>query len=321
MRLAPGSFVAMANRFGGNWFENGSYLGITLLLVLGAGLAVLRRRRAAWVVAVFGVVAFVLSLGQKLVVRGAPAVLANGSPSGHLPLPWAALGHLPLLGNVLPVRFSLYVAMAAAFLLALILDALHRRAGRSRSAATLVPALVAAIALVPLIPAVPYANVAPTPTSTYFASPLADQLPAGQVALIYPYPSADAPAGLLWQTEADMRFATPGGYFLVPVGPKDLLASSPFAYNVYPTVLGDALSALYFGQPVPKDAASRAQMRAELLAWRARTVVAVPPRGTARRVVAYLTWILGRGPHREADAYVWSKVTTASAAGEVAAAG
>ncbi|MGH8995716.1 MAG: hypothetical protein ACRDYB_06755, partial [Acidimicrobiales bacterium] len=88
IRIAPASFANMANLFAGNWSENGSYLGIPLLIVLLSGAVWLRRQAAAQVAAVVGVVFFVCSLGARLVVRSAPMATATGAPTGGVPLPW-----------------------------------------------------------------------------------------------------------------------------------------------------------------------------------------------------------------------------------------
>ena len=128
MRIAPRSHAATANYFAGNRYENGSYLGLTLILTLAVGAVWLSRHAEIRVAVVVGTVAFVLSLGSKLVVRAEPTATASGAATGRIPLPWAIVGHLPLFGDILPVRFSLFVDMAAAFVLAVVIDQLHTTA-------------------------------------------------------------------------------------------------------------------------------------------------------------------------------------------------
>ena len=86
-------------------------------------------------------------------VAGDPAALPNGTAAGQIPLPWALAVHLPLLGRVLPSRFSEF--FAAAFLLALILDQLYERTGcgGQLGSAALAPIAVAVVALLPVVPA------------------------------------------------------------------------------------------------------------------------------------------------------------------------
>ena len=144
------------------------------------------------------------------------------------------------------------------------------------------------------------------PTSTYFASQFADELPAGQVALVYPYPSAYDDDAVLWQTEANMRFALPGGYFYVPQQwPQGWAASGPFTLLAYETHTGDALGSLYSGHPPVRTSVLRATVRGELRSWHTKSVVAVPPPGTAGAVVSFISWIVGARPVHQADAYVW----------------
>ncbi|MGH9046393.1 MAG: hypothetical protein ACRDVW_03660 [Acidimicrobiales bacterium] len=309
MHFAPSSFVSMANRFAGNWNENGSYLGFTLIALLVAGIVWLRRRTEVQVVAVLGLIALVFSFGQKLVIRSAPTALPNGAAVGKVALPWDLVAHVPILRNLLPARFSLYVTMAVAFVLATITECLYQRARDRRGtlAATLVPTGLAAVALFPLVPAVPFAFVRPVPTTTYFSSRFARELPTGKVAVLYPYPSAAIPGGALWQTQSDMRFAMPGGYFLVP-GPNGTLATSPVAFNAYPTAFGNALSDLYLGKTPPHSAAQRRAMRDDLRTWHAQSVVAIPTATSAAGVVAYISWVLDTGPVHQADAYTWYDV-------------
>jgi len=72
-QLHVDSWVAMANHFASSTAENGSYLGLPLVLLLAVGV-LWRRRHAALVVAcVTAAGAFVLSLGGSLAVRGPPA--------------------------------------------------------------------------------------------------------------------------------------------------------------------------------------------------------------------------------------------------------
>ena len=142
--------------------------------------------------------------------------------------------------------------MAAAFLLGFIVDRVHTLTEKRTTSswrAALAPIGIAVVALVPLIPSVPYVGIIPVPSSTYFASDLVRDLPPGQLALIYPYPTAQIPTAAYWQTEAAMRFVMPGGYFLVPQLSGGGLAGSTFALDTLSTTTGNALSTLYLGQP------------------------------------------------------------------------
>src|SRR5207249_12008429 len=97
-----------AAAFISNDAENGAYLGVPLLAIVGWFTWQQRRHAAArWLVALL-LLAIVAELGPNLRVRGAT----------YAPLPWKPLVDLPLLNDVLPVRFSMYAALAAALIAA-----------------------------------------------------------------------------------------------------------------------------------------------------------------------------------------------------------
>jgi hypothetical protein len=306
-RLTVPSLTGTADHFASAVGENGSYLGVTLLATLIAGGVWLWRRAEVQVVSIVGVIAFIFALGPRLMIAGRPAELADGKAAGLIPLPWALPAHLPLLTDLLPSRFSGFVAMAAAFLLAVILDQLYARtrARRPAVAAALVPISVAIVALVPILPSgVPFSGVA-IPNSTYFASRFADELPPGRVAVVYPYPNAWDDDAALWQTESGMRFVMPGGYSYVPQLPASWAASGPFTLLANTTDTGNALGALYSGHPPARTPALLASVRGELRSWHTASVVAVPAPGTAASVVSFISWLVGARPVHQADAYVW----------------
>jgi len=213
----------------GNVIENGSYLGIPMLILLimlfGRFWRSIRMRFCAVVM----LVCYVASLGPQLVVDNA---------STGFPLPFALLQQAPLLDNVLTVRFSLYVDLFAAMLVAVGVDHVHdaRRlrmlCGRKDAVGVVVHAangrrymwlaltsLAAALAVVGWIPRWPYAT-APTGVPAYFTSSAVDHIPAGGVVLVSPYPSVEEVQPMLWQAMAGMRFQIVGGYslFASPTG-------------------------------------------------------------------------------------------------------
>jgi hypothetical protein len=124
-RIAPAHLAAIADKFANSTTENGSYLGVTLLLVLLVGTVVLWRRSAVVrVAALTGTGAFVLSLGSALAIERTP----DDPPTG-IPLPDAVLAHLPLVTNGVPSRFAEYAALFAGLLLAVVLEAVYVRVG------------------------------------------------------------------------------------------------------------------------------------------------------------------------------------------------
>ncbi len=97
--------------------ENGSYVGVPLLVALVAAAIVLRRKRIALFAAAMGAAALVLSLGPHLHV--------DGHRTG-IPLPFIVLTHLPLLDSSEAARWETYFWLFAALLLSLALDAVRR---------------------------------------------------------------------------------------------------------------------------------------------------------------------------------------------------
>ena len=242
-QFAPGA-VSIGNRLAsGNVPENGSYLGVPLLMLLVVIGVSLRRDRWVRLLCAMAVGAFALSLG--------PVLIVDGRVTGFR-LPFDLIQHVPLLNNVLTVRFSLYVALFAAVLVAMGIDridwqtrrvsddliqsskgrwgATNRKVlfGLTRSAI----GLLAAAAMISLIPSWPYSGTTPANVPTYFTTSAAsNQIPPGSVVLMSPYPSVAEVLPLLYQAAARMRFKIIGGYgiFRTSAG-----TASPFTARLKP---------------------------------------------------------------------------------------
>lgn len=183
--------------------ENGTYVGVPLLLLLVATAVVLRRRWWVPLSAALGAWALVLSLGSRLHV---------GGHQTSIPLPFDVLVHLPLVDSSVASRYMEFFWLFAAILLATAVDALYgalRR--RGRPVAAVAAALgVAVVALLPLVPSWPYpASAADAPVWFTGAARL---LPQGSTVLVYPAASPVDADAMLWQADADLRFKMPGGY-------------------------------------------------------------------------------------------------------------
>jgi len=88
----------------GNASETGAYLGLPLITIVAWFAWSHRASPKARVLAALIALGVVCDLGTALYVRGSHVVVA----------PWRVVSGLPLFNNVLPVRFSLYVALASA---------------------------------------------------------------------------------------------------------------------------------------------------------------------------------------------------------------
>lgn len=312
--FGPAAWKAVGDAtLGGNLAETGAYVGVPLLAVALVVALVRRRRPEVQAAALVAAVAWVLSLGSRLVVHGTPSATAKGG----LPLPGALLWRLPGFENAQPIRLSLFVFLGCAVLLAVAVDAVaapgrwpepsdpargQRTIGRALRAgpagASAMALLVAAVAVAPLVPAWPY-PAGRVPVPGYFTSP---RHPAVRgVTLVYPFPSfgVDRAAPMLWQAEAGMRFQMPGGYALVPQ------AGTRVATATRASLTFTSFSELFEGTAPPRTPRERAALRAEWAAWGVRTVLAAPSGKRPERALAFLTWVVGARPAVSGGVRVW----------------
>jgi hypothetical protein len=292
-RFAPSSLARVANQFAGNGVENGSYLGLPLVTFLVLATVVLRRSRVVLVAALMAAVALIMSLGSPLKV--------DNRVIGAAHLPEAIFNKLPLVKNVIPVRFSVFVALFAAIVFAVALDRFHA-SGRWRSMATLssvAPLVVGAAVLVPLVPAWPY-PMQDVGVPTYFTARAVDAIPANSAVLVYPFPDATFANPQVWQASAGLRFAMPGGRFNVAEPGTSLEGAS--RSSLTDTVLTTLASGVSPGENVTLRSAVDSQLRS----WHVRTIVAAPSDGAdPTQAVAYLTWLLGQAPTQSDGVTVW----------------
>lgn len=178
--------------------EQGSYLGIALLLVVVAAV-ITARSTAIRLTAVIGSALAVLSLGTSLTVLGHDTGLA---------LPWAALLGAPLVGEAEAGRLAPFVALCVAVIVALVLD---HAADRRRWIAVGLVLLATATWL-------PSDSQQTTTTSVPPFFPHAAQyLGPGEIVETWPRPSGWWDVGadpLVWQAASAMAYRQTGGYFI-----------------------------------------------------------------------------------------------------------
>ncbi len=295
---------------GGDLPENGGYLGLGLLAVLGGVLVVRRRERLVRWCLLLALVAYAFSLGRTLIV--------DNRVTG-IPMPFDVLWRLPLLSSELPARYSLLVALFAAVALAIGLDppgaqlaapaAPTANGPPAASRPSLFPDALrfwslAAVALVPLVPRFGYAQPPTRAPAAFLASATARSIPPGSVVLTYPYNAPPWDDALLWQAQAGFPFRLIGGYGVTPDGGNvDYPVILP-PYEMYD--LFEAARDHRF--PYPRfDRATFLQLRTFCRWWGVSTILVVPVGGDVRAVVRYLDAAFGSG--RRVDGVdVWTRV-------------
>lgn len=230
--LVPGVVSHLGDYFvDGNLSENGSYLGIPLLVLLAVIVRRFRRDATVMTFLWLGVSAFVLSLGSYLVI---------GTWRSPLPLPEYVYAHLPLLENTIPARYALYVLLFVCLILGIGLDRaitqaksgsgqpeVTTTAGEGLGARLLARwnrlgtprargAVVAGLVVLSLIPAVPFKSrgllwSASLPTAIEKA------VKPGSVVLTYPFTTPASTQPMAWQATDHMWFRLMGGYANIAV--------------------------------------------------------------------------------------------------------
>lgn len=182
----------IAERFNGNDAETTAYLGLPILAAI-AWFAITRWRRPGSRFLVLAFAAGVLAtLGTTLKVAGHELMW----------LPWDLVVEQRLFNHALPVRFSMFVSLAAAVMVAYTVAALPRRVG----------AVLAALVVVSLIPRLdlPLWSIEPERPS-FFSNGLYEEcLRPNENVFAIPYNLEGY--SLLWQVDADFGFRMPGGY-------------------------------------------------------------------------------------------------------------
>ena len=218
----------LAGGFSGYDGEFGGYLGVPLVLLLAG--AAWRLRRRALLLGVLAIAAAVFSLGPHLRV--------DGHDTGVL-LPWVIPNHMPLLENVVPDRFNLYIWLAAAGLLALLIDDL--RASPPLGSRALGVAIFA-VALIPALPSLTPSEVVRLPAVVTSSAELQSFAPHARTVLITP--SSDGQLGMYAQAKAGFAYDIPDGGVFVPNagGPSYGMRQGPLLYAL--AALGGQASTL-----------------------------------------------------------------------------
>jgi hypothetical protein len=289
------SFLPLSGYVGAP-LASSAFIGWGFLAVMVGGLAVFWRDRRLWFFSFTLAVCVAFSLGER---------------HGQWEPAWV-FARLPLLQNVIEQRFMAIGYLAAAVLLAVIMERTYRAVPDWRGA--LGALAVSGVALVPMavlfserLPFTMQAVVLPR-----WYSEVAPTLPPGRVLLAYPAPFSGIQSSMAWQAVLGMPFSMAGGGG--PQGVEHRAGTAAPGFKV--------LADLGLGGLVPPPAGTPAQLAAvrhALSVWQVTTVVMAPDRALPTREIgrdpvyaaAFMTAALGRLPTLEAGAWVWNDVQLA----------
>ncbi len=297
MRFAPPGLLHMgAHLVHGNLQENGTYLGLPLVLITAALGIAFRRRPVTAVASAGAVVSYALSLGSPISIAGHATGIGG---------PFALLARVPVLQDIEPVRFSMFTALFFAVVLATGLDRLRFPAAAASAAGALaaragaawrrpvLAALVGLAALLPLVPRWPY-PAGPVVTPAFFTTPAVARIPSGSVVVTFPYPAHYRNEAMVWQAEASIRFRLLGGtaFFFPGHGGHGAERVPP----LHPPGIDQVFMDAFFGpkpRPGPQPPLQRTLLwaiRADIRRYDIRTVLIDPFAGhDPALAVRYLT--------------------------------
>lgn len=291
--LEPGFAKAVSQSYAGNSGEWGGYLSLPMLVVVGWAVWHGRRQLLVRVVALTGLALLVLSFGSSLHVAGTDT---------HIPLPGLILARLPLLEDLLPTRFSLYVALMAALLVAIALAAAPQPRRRRRWLAVSLALLVASY-----LPPLPFPTRSATSPAFFAVTPR--PYPTNAALLVVPF-SQDfySPDAMLWQAQAGMSFRMPEGYII------DTLPSGRAGTGPPPSSTSVVLAAISDGRATSAgvDSDTRGRIAAELHQWGITGVVFVPTGRHDGAVRNFLVRMFGDSYRTELGVTYWPLQTAPS---------
>jgi hypothetical protein len=278
----------VSHEFSGLYHEATGYLGLPLLVLL----VIVAIRQ--WddvrvrVASITGALLLVLSLGPWLHI---------GKAASHVPLPWLPVGKLPLLEHVLPGRFTLFVWLAVAVIVAIVIGQATRLA--PRPAAQWLLAVVAALVLILPAPL----ERQPFYTPAFFHTWASHHIGPGETVLVAPYfANGGQGAPMLWAAEADYGLRMPEAYAYMPQPDGRTLSGAPA------TRLSKVMLAIQEDNSwLPARGEVRAQVTANLRDAEVRHVIVGPMQSLAP-MLAFFTDLFGRAPELVDGVALWRDV-------------
>jgi hypothetical protein len=264
--------------------------GLPLFVLLIVAMITLRHRPVVKILATVMACIAVFSLGPVLVLAGHISRIA---------MPWRLVSNLPVLRDLLPVRFTVVLDLLAGLLLALFLQWLGSRDRRTR-------AMVWGVTVLTLIVVVhtPFPQ-APISTPVAFVQqrmcPSVSQKPP--VVVVLPFVSEPA---MGWQEEAGFCFRMPGGYLVSGSTTRDSSGDLVQSFGPQPLpVVGVASQQAAHGLALPVVTPHiRRQIHTELDHSGITTVVLGPSAGQAV-LGRWLTSVFG-SPRKIGSTEIWT---------------
>jgi len=317
-----------------------AYVGLPVLVVVAGGLVLVRRSSARNPATSAGPIpapgtsgeegppseaavlrfAVVMALVSYVFAFGGSLHITPRVGTG-IPLPDRVLSHLPLLENMLPVRYAAMADLFLALALAVTLDRLVATlSGRfaTRSAAGLArrglaaarrlgaPAAASLLGVAVLVSPFlgsgwPYAARPLDVPAVYRSPALTSRLPASTELVGLPIPNGFLADPLAWQAVEAMPYELVAGYGFVPGrrgGPVGSLQP-----NAVSTAFADAEVGLLPPSPARSEVLS---VRRQLRAWGVSALVVLPIPKQPARLADLLVAATGAQPRRLDGAWVWT---------------
>ncbi|MCU1492526.1 MAG: hypothetical protein JWO62_290 [Acidimicrobiaceae bacterium] len=291
-KFIPGFLSASSARVNVGVVESGGYVGIGLIIICILATVFIWRHLYVRIAAVTGLILAVLSLGPRLHVDG---TLLN------VPMPFALLLHLPVIGNVLAARIMGVADLCVGVLVAAFIAELVLRRTRWR----VLGILLVTGSLFLIIPApLPLLNE-PYSMPSYFTGPDVQRIPQGSMALVAPYETNGSLVGpQTWQQASDFRFRMPEGYVYVPTPAGPITGPVPTPLSIE---MGTIETEPAAAPPPVLSPGQKAIFLAQLRAWNIRTVL-VGPMSNENVMVSFFREFLGRAGSFHGGVTAWYDV-------------
>ncbi|MFB9236177.1 DUF2079 domain-containing protein [Plantactinospora siamensis] len=308
--------LGLGTRLAPNPTEENSFFGVPLLVLTVACAVLLWRRADPDRRATLR--ALLITAGVFVVLSWGPRAKILGTHT-PVPMPFALLGHLPVMNAALPARLALVVTPIVGLLLGHAVDALRTTPPRDRPR-RLAWAAGFAVALVPLFPITLLTSVREPVPAFITSGAWRPYVSTGGVIAPLPFTLDVTPDGQRWQayawTHRQGEFAIPSGFFLGPGGPdgRGRIGPVPRPTNALLNEVAET------GVVPPIGPAERAAARADLRYWRVDVVVLADRIHGAKWPVQHdallraATELLGP-PQRVADVWLWPVSRTSAAPG------